>query len=100
MQTRKRTCTNPAPSNGGKNCSGLGSDSSTRECNNQECPGKINYFGSHYLIFVRQACRNFPAGKSAGYDNIPMAIIKRSINSISSPLTHCKSLYHSRYRPK
>ena len=34
----------------------------------------------------------FPAGKSAGYDNIPMAIIKRSINSISSPLTHIVNL--------
>ena len=33
------------------------------------------------------ACK-FPAGKSAGYDNIPMSIIKRSIGSISSPLTH------------
>ena len=33
------------------------------------------------------AC-TFPAGKSAGYDNIPMSIIKRSIGSISSPLTH------------
>ena len=27
----------------------------------------------------------FPAGKSAVYDNIPMSIVKRSINSISSP---------------
>ena len=33
------------------------------------------------------ACK-FPAGKSARYDNIPMSIIKRSIGSISSPLTH------------
>ena len=34
----------------------------------------------------------FPEGKSAGYDNIPMATIKRSINSISSPLTHIVNL--------
>ena len=34
----------------------------------------------------------FPAGKSAGYDNIPMSIIKRSICSVSSPLTHIVNL--------
>ena len=34
----------------------------------------------------------FPMGKSAGYDNIPMSIIKRSINSIFSPLTHIVNL--------
>lgn len=37
------------------------------------------------------ACK-FPRGKSAGYDNIPMSIIKRSIGSISSPLTHIINL--------
>ena len=36
-------------------------------------------------------CR-FPEGKSAGYDNIPMSTIKRSISSISSPLTHIVNL--------
>ena len=49
---------------------------------------------------IDSTCK-FPAGKSAGYDNIPMAIIKRSINSISSPLTHIVqtfrgTLQHSR----
>ena len=34
----------------------------------------------------------FPAGKSAGHNNIPMYIIKRSINSLSSPLTHIVNL--------
>ena len=34
----------------------------------------------------------FPAGKSAGNDNIPMSIIKRSICSVSSPLTHIVNL--------
>ncbi|XP_078346313.1 uncharacterized protein LOC144631689 isoform X2 [Oculina patagonica] len=37
-QTRQRTCTNPPPSAGGKDCSKLGPSSSSRECNNQNCP--------------------------------------------------------------
>ena len=35
METLKRTCTNPPPSYGGKNCTG--EDSYTRECNNMLC---------------------------------------------------------------
>jgi len=46
QQTRKRTCTNPPPSHGGEDCSALGPDSSTRECNNQRCPVNGNY--SHW----------------------------------------------------
>ena len=45
-----------------------------------------------FKTFSRRENQQFPAGKSAGYDNIPMAIIKRSINSISSPLTHIVNL--------
>ena len=45
MKTRDRTCTNPPPANGGEDCSVLGPDTSTMECNIQECPGKMeNYF--------------------------------------------------------
>ncbi|KAL9955604.1 hypothetical protein ACROYT_G036949 [Oculina patagonica] len=40
VQTRKRTCTNPPPASSGKDCSGLGPDTSTRECNTMECPKK------------------------------------------------------------
>ena len=36
-KTRYRTCTNPAPANGGKDCVGPSSDSMS--CNEQGCPG-------------------------------------------------------------
>ena len=36
-KTRYRTCTNPAPANGGKDC--MGSSSDSMSCNEQGCPG-------------------------------------------------------------
>ena len=36
-QTRSRTCTNPAPANGGSNC--VGASTETRPCNEQACDG-------------------------------------------------------------
>ncbi|CAH3038827.1 unnamed protein product [Porites evermanni] len=38
VQTRTRTCTNPPPAYGGNDCSKLGPNISTRECNNHGCP--------------------------------------------------------------
>ncbi len=38
-QTRTRLCDDPEPSNGGRDCPGLSSESNT--CNTQECPGKF-----------------------------------------------------------
>ena len=40
-QYRERTCTNPPPSAGGKDCDGLGPSKTSRECNNQDCPGEF-----------------------------------------------------------
>ena len=37
IQTLTRTCTNPPPSNGGKNCSRLGPASITKDCNMNTC---------------------------------------------------------------
>jgi len=41
LQTRTRTCTNPAPSGGGSQCSGLASES--KECMTSSCPGTGDY---------------------------------------------------------
>ncbi|XP_058944976.2 coadhesin-like [Pocillopora verrucosa] len=42
-QSRTRTCTNPSPSHGGKNCEGLGPANKTQECNPDPCPIDGNY---------------------------------------------------------
>ena len=38
-QTRARTCTNPAPVNGGADC--LGKNTETHDCNIRSCPSKF-----------------------------------------------------------
>ena len=38
-RSRGRTCTNPSPSLGGKDCSELGPEKETGECNKGKCPG-------------------------------------------------------------
>ena len=42
MKTFTRTCTNPPPSNGGKDCSELGPAKKTVSCNEKECKSKLN----------------------------------------------------------
>ena len=37
IRTRRRTCTNPAPANGGADC--VGDSTETGDCNTQGCPG-------------------------------------------------------------
>ena len=57
VQIRKRTCTNPPPTNGGEDCSTLGPDNTTRGCNNQECPGKMSKWlplsSKHWPFFFK-----------------------------------------------
>ena len=40
---RSRTCTNPRPANGGKDCPGAANE--TRECSNRICPGSWHFIG-------------------------------------------------------
>ena len=40
-QNHSRTCTNPAPTKGGKNCSSANTESATQACNDYPCPGGI-----------------------------------------------------------
>ena len=41
---------------------------------------------------IIEIANSFPSGKAAGYDDLPMSIIKPSINSIACPLTHVINL--------
>ena len=40
-QERTRTCTNPKPKHGGKDC--VGAESQTRACNTQKCKSKFPF---------------------------------------------------------
>ena len=53
MQTRRRTCTNPPPSEGGKDCRRLGLSLSTRVCNTQGCSGTKKAL---FLISISRYC--------------------------------------------
>ena len=41
-QSRSRSCDNPKPAHGGKDCSDIGPAMETKPCNTQACPGRMN----------------------------------------------------------
>ena len=43
MQQRTRTCANPTPANGGKDCSQLGATYESQECGTKQCPSKHTF---------------------------------------------------------
>ena len=49
QRSRRRYCTNPPPSPGGKDCSGLGPDTLTEQCNSGDCPSKEM---TMFLVFI------------------------------------------------
>ncbi|KAK3740919.1 hypothetical protein QZH41_006085 [Actinostola sp. cb2023] len=83
-QYRTRTCTNPAPKYGGKDC--VGKDRETRACNKQPCPAK---FG---LKPVKQVVPEsvgkvkvivFRVGNSIGSNRVSVSTVPKSAKSPS-----------------
>ena len=54
QQSRSRTCTNPPPGPGGADCSGLGPNSETMQCNIANCPGKQLTINKSQLIMDKK----------------------------------------------
>ena len=50
VRTKTRTCTNPPPSNGGNDCSGLGTSSTTKACNIDACPSELKCWLKLYIF--------------------------------------------------
>ena len=57
IQARSRSCTNPPPQHGGKNCSAYGHPVETKECNLRECPSMDI---SKFLLSVNMTCIKHP----------------------------------------
>lgn len=55
VQTRSRSCINPPPQHGGKNCSAFGPAVETKECKLKECPSKNcnDYNYSAYTLHIQ-----------------------------------------------
>ena len=52
--TKTRTCTNPAPQHGGKDCSELGPAEMTLSCNEESCGEHKQSFFNHILKLLRR----------------------------------------------
>ena len=64
-KSRSRTCTNPPPEFGGRNCRRLGSATQSQRCSTQNCPGD-NFF--HFSFFFIQLARMPVIAKAASYN--------------------------------
>ena len=74
---RSRTCSNPVPRNGGKNCDGLGDPTETENCNQQQCPNqgiKDLSFEWSKLIYMSNSSRY----SSHGFDPTSFIFLKNA----------------------
>ena len=55
LKQRQRTCTNPKPGYGGKDCAAIGSDTDSAVCNLNPCPGKALFSTSIVSEFAPHA---------------------------------------------
>ena len=51
VQSRTRSCSNPAPQYGGANCVGM--SSSTQQCNTQNCPSTFSFINCKKMFIIK-----------------------------------------------
>lgn len=98
VQSRRRTCTNPAPQFGGQNCSRFGRSNETRTCNTHFCPIHGNYSEwtnfttcskscANGILFRRRNCNNpVPQHGGRNCSHLGPAIDIRQCNVFPCPI--------------
>lgn len=68
-QKRTRTCSNPSPAHGGKQCTGQARE--TQDCNTQSCAGMLWRIASYTDITCHAPITSFPARMPLYYSRPP-----------------------------
>ena len=86
-QVRSRTCTNPEPQYGGKQCAG--SSQSTRACNQQKCPQHGNWAGWSRWSSCSKTCGGGTRFRNRTCSNPPPAYGGEPCHGSSAQTQYC-----------